>query len=98
MPAHVSCLQGQHELVCLLALQQDAGGEVVITQLFYDVDIFLQYVKDCRSEGVTCPIIPGNRFQTDEPALYISTPARSGGCRVIGALNGCRGTSTPLPF
>jgi methylenetetrahydrofolate reductase (NADPH) len=26
----------------------EAGGEFVITQLFYDVDIYLQYVKDCR--------------------------------------------------
>ncbi len=37
----------------------DAGGEVVVTQLFYDVEVFLQFVKDCRSVGVTVPIIPG---------------------------------------
>lgn len=41
-------------------LQVDAGGEVVVTQLFYDVEVFLQFVKDCRSVGVTVPIIPGN--------------------------------------
>ena len=26
----------------------DAGADFVITQLFYDVDQYMQYVKDCR--------------------------------------------------
>eukprot|EP00761_Pharyngomonas_kirbyi_P009770 gb/GECH01009788.1/.p1 GENE.gb/GECH01009788.1/~~gb/GECH01009788.1/.p1 ORF type:complete len:593 (+),score=137.16 gb/GECH01009788.1/:1-1779(+) len=37
----------------------DAGGDVVITQLFYDCDIFLKFVDDCKSKGINCPIIPG---------------------------------------
>lgn len=37
----------------------DAGGEVVVTQLFYDVELFLKFVADCRDIGITCPIIPG---------------------------------------
>ena len=37
----------------------DAGAEVVITQLFYDVERFFKFVKDCRSVGITHPIIPG---------------------------------------
>eukprot|EP00897_Mesotaenium_endlicherianum_P007990 jgi/Mesen1/7219/ME000371S06288 len=37
----------------------DAGADVIITQLFYDVDRFLQFVKDCRELGITVPIIPG---------------------------------------
>ena len=36
-----------------------AGAEVIITQLFYDVDKFLAFVKDCKEIGITCPIIPG---------------------------------------
>lgn len=44
--------------VCIY-MQVDAGGEVVVTQLFYDVEIFLQFLKDCRSVGITVPIIPG---------------------------------------
>ena len=40
-------------------MQVDAGGEIVITQLFYDVEIFLKFVKDCRSIGIQVPIIPG---------------------------------------
>lgn len=30
-----------------------------MTQLFYDVDRFFKFGKDCRSLGITCPIIPG---------------------------------------
>jgi methylenetetrahydrofolate reductase (NADPH) len=37
----------------------DAGADFIITQLFYDIDIFLQWVKRCREVGITCPIIPG---------------------------------------
>jgi hypothetical protein len=37
----------------------DAGADCIITQLFYDVDIYHQWVKDCRSVGINVPIIPG---------------------------------------
>lgn len=37
----------------------DAGADFVITQLFYDCDQFLQFVKDARAMGITCPILPG---------------------------------------
>eukprot|EP00891_Asterochloris_glomerata_P001320 jgi/Astpho2/1320/e_gw1.00024.9.1_t len=37
----------------------DAGGEVIVTQLFYDVEIFLKFVEDCRDIGIDVPIIPG---------------------------------------
>lgn len=30
----------------------DAGADFVITQLFYDVDVFLQFIKDCRAIGI----------------------------------------------
>ena len=36
-----------------------AGADFIITQFFYDVDIFLEYVKRCKSVGINCPIIPG---------------------------------------
>jgi len=32
---------------------------MVITQLFYDCDLFLKFVKDCRDIGIEVPIIPG---------------------------------------
>lgn len=37
----------------------DAGADLVITQLFYDVERFFQFEKDCRSVGINAPIIPG---------------------------------------
>lgn len=36
-----------------------AGVDLVISQLFYDVDLFLKWMQDCRSIGITCPILPG---------------------------------------
>lgn len=39
--------------------KQDAGANMVVTQLFYDVDVFLTFVKQCRAHGITIPIIPG---------------------------------------
>ncbi|MEW5298512.1 MAG: hypothetical protein WDW38_000753 [Sanguina aurantia] len=37
----------------------EAGGEMIITQLFYDVEIFIKFVSDCRAAGITVPIVPG---------------------------------------
>eukprot|EP01116_Phalansterium_solitarium_P003876 TRINITY_DN14707_c0_g1_i1.p1 TRINITY_DN14707_c0_g1~~TRINITY_DN14707_c0_g1_i1.p1 ORF type:complete len:591 (-),score=263.10 TRINITY_DN14707_c0_g1_i1:551-2323(-) len=37
----------------------DAGADFIVTQLFYDVDIFLKFVADARALGVNVPIIPG---------------------------------------
>lgn len=37
----------------------EAGADVIVTQLFYDVDLFLKFVSDCRDAGITCPILPG---------------------------------------
>jgi len=37
----------------------DAGGEFVVTQLFYDNELYLNYVKRLREQGVGVPILPG---------------------------------------
>jgi len=37
----------------------DAGGDVIITQLFYDMDVFKAWVADLRGAGITAPIFPG---------------------------------------
>ena len=36
-----------------------AGADLIITQLFYDVDYFINYVSKCREMGITVPILPG---------------------------------------
>ncbi|KAF5828731.1 methylenetetrahydrofolate reductase-domain-containing protein [Dunaliella salina] len=42
-----------------LKAKVDAGGQLIITQLFYDCDRFLKFVKDCRAVDIQCPILPG---------------------------------------
>ncbi|KAF9389627.1 hypothetical protein CPC16_005694 [Podila verticillata] len=37
----------------------DAGADFIVTQLFFDVPKFLDWVKQCRAIGISCPIIPG---------------------------------------
>lgn len=37
----------------------DSGGTFVVTQMFYDVDIFLSWAQKCRERGIKVPIIPG---------------------------------------
>jgi methylenetetrahydrofolate reductase (NADPH) len=37
----------------------DAGATFIVTQMFYDVDIFLDWVRKVREKGITVPIIPG---------------------------------------
>ena len=44
---------------CMIVVQVDAGAQVIITQLFYDVEKFIKFTKDCRALGIECPIIPG---------------------------------------
>ena len=37
----------------------DAGADFVISQLFFEADAFLNFVKDCRQIGIEVPILPG---------------------------------------
>ncbi|WKX94913.1 hypothetical protein Q1695_011850 [Nippostrongylus brasiliensis] len=37
----------------------DAGAQFIITQLFFEAEVFEQFVRDCREIGINVPIIPG---------------------------------------
>ncbi len=37
----------------------DAGADYIVTQLFYDTQKFIDFVNECRKEGIKVPIIPG---------------------------------------
>jgi methylenetetrahydrofolate reductase (NADPH) len=36
-----------------------AGGDIVITQLFYDNADFFRFREECARSGITAPIVPG---------------------------------------
>ena len=55
---------GRGEAGKLLELQHlkeklNAGADFIITQFFFDVTVFLDFVHRCRKSGIDCPIIPG---------------------------------------
>ena len=48
----------EHDLM-FLKHKVDAGADFIITQLFFESEVFTQFVADCRAIGITVPIIPG---------------------------------------
>ncbi len=36
-----------------------AGGDYIVTQMFFDNENYFKYVEACRKAGVTAPIVPG---------------------------------------
>ncbi|KAF4610886.1 hypothetical protein D9613_007023 [Agrocybe pediades] len=59
----------------------DAGVNFIFTQMFYDVDLFINWVKAIRAAGITIPIVPGiapiqtwNGFQRATSLAKITIP------------------------
>ncbi|KAH9884797.1 methylenetetrahydrofolate reduct [Cubamyces lactineus] len=59
----------------------DAGANFIFTQMFYDVDMFIDWVKAARAAGITVPIVPGimpiqtwNGFQKATSLAKITVP------------------------
>lgn len=45
--------------IAYLKEKVDAGADFIFTQMFYDVQIFINWVKRVRAAGITVPIVPG---------------------------------------
>lgn len=37
----------------------DAGADFIITQMFFDAEVYKTFVKDCKAKGIHCPVVPG---------------------------------------
>jgi len=37
----------------------DAGADYIVTQLCYSGDVIVEFLRDCRDIGITCPIVLG---------------------------------------
>jgi methylenetetrahydrofolate reductase (NADPH) len=49
----------------------DAGGEYIVTQMFYDNRAFVKFVDECRAIGINVPIIPGLKPLSTKSQLSI---------------------------
>ena len=60
------------------------GGEYIVTQMFFDNRHYFAFVKECRSQGIDVPIIPGLKVLTS--ARQAMTIPRAFHCEIPSAL------------
>ena len=53
-----SDVQSYEEDLKHLKEQVDAGADLIITQMFFEVKTFIKFVEDCQRYGINVPIIP----------------------------------------
>ncbi len=53
---HIDAVSYEEDLLHLKE-KVEAGADLIITQLFYDVDAFLKFVRDCRGLGMLILLI-----------------------------------------
>ena len=47
----------------------EAGGEYIVTQMFFDNRVYFDYLEQCRAAGIEAPIIPGIKIITTKTQL-----------------------------
>lgn len=61
--------QGLGADIAFLKAKQDAGADRAITQFFFEVDNYLEFLERARAGGVTIPIVPGIMLQPNFKGL-----------------------------
>jgi methylenetetrahydrofolate reductase (NADPH) len=56
---HAGSTLSEDEEIEYLKAKVNSGADFIVTQLFYDVDNFLRWLRKIRSYGITVPVIPG---------------------------------------
>lgn len=57
---HWVCYDAEFEKeMAYLKKKVDAGADFIMTQLFYDAEVFFAFERECRAIGITVPIFPG---------------------------------------
>ena len=73
--------KSKRDCVNFLKQKVDAGADFIVTQLFFDLDEYRDFLQLCAEAGITCPIIPGilpiisyDRFQKFTEFTGIKVP------------------------
>jgi methylenetetrahydrofolate reductase (NADPH) len=53
------CSSSRDQSIQHLKDKVNAGADYIITQILFEADEYAKFVSDCRTAGITCPIVPG---------------------------------------
>ncbi len=51
----------------------DAGGDYIVTQMFFNNEAYFKFVEKCRKSGIDVPIVPGIKILT-RPSHLVNLP------------------------